>query len=477
MTDAPANRRLAHDLKFPRSQVGSLDATTTADVLAASGDVILIIDAEGVIRDIAVNRDDLMVHGVGGWIDLLWVDTVLADSTHKIEELLDAARTGKERRWREVHHPTPRGEVITLSYMVVGTGRDGRVIAIGRDDAASRALQQRLMQAQQSMEREYVRLRDAEARYRLLFQSSSEAVLVVEGATRRVVEANPTAEALFGAAQAPLKGKAFARLFDRTSQDAAAGLLAAGRGSNGAKGPKDQLSVEGRDFNVSAALFRQDRAEYFLVRLTGEVASAPSADELGLAALIDGLPDPFVATDEQLNIVAHNSAFLDLVRLATKDQAVGLSLHQFLGRPDVDRSLLISNLREHGVLNRFGTVVRTPFDVEEVEVSAVRAPHARTALYGFTIRRMGRRPADLQAGRAPELAHSVAKLTDLVGRVSMKELVRETTELVERLCIEAALELTHDNRASAAQILGLSRQSLYSKMRRFGLGNLGPDDD
>ena len=58
----------------------------------------------------------------------------------------------------------------------------------------------------------------------------------------------------------------------------------------------------------------------------------------------------------------------------------------------------------------------------------------------------------------------------------LKDLVRETTDLIERLCIEAALELTHDNRASAAEMLGLSRQSLYVKLRRYGLGDLDDDE-
>jgi hypothetical protein len=44
--------------------------------------------------------------------------------------------------------------------------------------------------------------------------------------------------------------------------------------------------------------------------------------------------------------------------------------------------------------------------------------------------------------------------------------------MIERLCIEAALVITGDNRASAAEILGLSRQSLYAKLRRYGLGDL-----
>jgi DNA-binding NtrC family response regulator len=56
--------------------------------------------------------------------------------------------------------------------------------------------------------------------------------------------------------------------------------------------------------------------------------------------------------------------------------------------------------------------------------------------------------------------------------MSLKDIVRESTDLIEQLCIEAALSYTSDNRASAAEILGLSRQSLYSKLHRYGLGNL-----
>ncbi len=61
--------------------------------------------------------------------------------------------------------------------------------------------------------------------------------------------------------------------------------------------------------------------------------------------------------------------------------------------------------------------------------------------------------------------------------MSLKEIVRESTDLIERLCIEAALAYTGDNRASAAEVLGLSRQSLYSKLHRHGLGNLSGDDE
>ena len=60
---------------------------------------------------------------------------------------------------------------------------------------------------------------------------------------------------------------------------------------------------------------------------------------------------------------------------------------------------------------------------------------------------------------------------------SLGRKVFETVARAQRLAIEAALQLTGDNRASAAEILGLSRQSLYSKLHRHGLGNLVADQD
>ena len=67
----------------------------------------------------------------------------------------------------------------------------------------------------------------------------------------------------------------------------------------------------------------------------------------------------------------------------------------------------------------------------------------------------------------------------LVGQMPLRDIVRDTTEIIEKLCIEAALELTGNNRASASEILGLSRQALYTKLRRYGIGGdrLGSQDD
>jgi transcriptional regulator PpsR len=167
-----------------------------------------------------------------------------------------------------------------------------------------------------------------------------------------------------------------------------------------------------------------------------------------------------------------------MAQLATPEQARGESLERWLGRPGVDFNLLAAHLREHGTLRLFATTLRGEYgSTTDVEICAVAVPDGgHQPSLGFTIRDVGQR-LTTERRIARDRPRSVEQLTELVGRVPLKDLVRESSDMIERLCIEAALTITNDNRASAAEILGLSRQSLYAKLRRHGLGDLDAGDD
>jgi transcriptional regulator PpsR len=139
--------------------------------------------------------------------------------------------------------------------------------------------------------------------------------------------------------------------------------------------------------------------------------------------------------------------------------------------------VLIGILRQHGSVRLFATTLRGEYGSNfDVEVSAVSVINGQQPCLGFTVRNVEKHAlTNLKAVR--ELPHSAVELTELIGRVPLKELVRETTDVIERLCIEAALKLTGDNRASTAEMLGMSRQSLYAKLHRHGLGHLGVEED
>lgn len=464
----------------PKQSLGNLDAEAAAKLISAAADVALIVDNEGVILDLAFGSDELSNEGYGEWLGQPWALTVTAESKPKVEALLRDAASDGSPTWRHVNHPSPFGADVPILYSAIKVGRAGRVVAVGRNLRAASVMQQRLVEAQQSLERDYARLRHAETRYRLLFQMASEAILIVDGATQRVVEANPIAVQLLGNSSKQVIARHFPDDFHSANATELHALLNAVRITGHAEDVPVRIGDRGPEFRVTASLFRQDNASHFLIRLSplqsaGAESAVARARSIVLRAL-EGSPDGFVVTDPTGRVLFANHAFVDLVQLATEDQVRGNSLDRWFGRPGVDLSVLIANLRQHGAVRLFATSLRGEFGaMSEVEISAVSVDSGPDACMGFTIRGIDRRLAAAPAAAGRELPRSVEQLTELIGRVPLKDIVRETTDVIERLCIEAALELTSDNRASAAEMLGLSRQSLYVKLHRYGLGDLASD--
>ncbi len=462
--------------KAPRKALTGLDAETVAGLVVASADIALILDRRGIIRDLAIPNPELLAELGGEWLGRSLGEVVTEDSRPKIELLMRDLAAGQVRA-RQVNHPLVDGRTVPIVYALSALDDDGRCIAQGRDLRAIAALQQRLIEAEQALERDYSKLRLAETRYRLLLQSIGEAVLTVDTGSQKIIELNPAAARLLNDDPKRLVGRAFAENFNaqtgRLVGDWLSGLRTAGR----AEPLRLRPTGAARDYRLNGILFRHENASHALLRLEplGDAAArtaAPGSGPASLADIVQRLPDAIVVTGTDGRVFSSNRAFLDLVQLATDEQVRNESLERWLGRPGVDLGVLIANLKQHGSVRLFATTLRGEYGaVTEVEISAVAIDEGSQPCLGFSIRNVDRRrPSDARPGR--ELPRSVEQLTELVGRVSLKELVRETTDVIERLCIEAALELTRDNRASAAEMLGLSRQSLYVKLRRYGLGDL-----
>ena len=464
---------ISRPLHAPADTLGALDVEVAARLAEVSGDLVLILDGDGTVVDLSMASGEMAIEGTDQWIGKSWLEIVTADSRGKVGDMLAIENSTKPTRWRQVNHPTSEGDV-PVRYWALPLGR-GRVLAVGRDMRAHAALQQRLLQSQQALERDYLRLRQAESRYRMLFERAAEAILVVDADTRRIREANPAALRLLGAPEASLTGKPLTSIADPNVQESLTAYLGA---VSAADQPPMAVALPGGRGSVilAASVFRQDQASYFLIRIGGGAMRDTRGDGQMLDILAR-MPDAFVLTDALLNVIEANAAFIDLTHMASVERVRGTPLAAYIGRAGIDLDLIVSQVREHGAARNMATIVRAADGAqEEVEVSAVSAPGADGGCFGFSIRIVARRSRDLPPATR-DLPRSVEQLTDLVGRMSLKDIVRESTDLIERLCIEAALSHTSDNRASAAEILGVSRQSLYSKLHRHGLGNLGIEDD
>ncbi len=474
---------LVQVFKSPQESLGDLGALSVANLIAAATDVAVVVDGQGSIRDVAFNKEELSLEldAHGRWLGSKLLEVVTPETQTKVRELLQDAAALKSSSWRQVNHPSPGGADIPILYSAINIGRKDRFVVVGRDLRPLAAMQQRLISAQQSMERDYVRLRHAETRYRLLFQVSSEAVMIVDASNNAILDANPAALALLDASAPQLQKAGLPGQFNAAGSQVIQTLLADVRATGRDSSARVRLAHGQRECSVAASLFRQEHASLFLVRLSSH-PSAPEASALKATSMLlnyfQAAPDGLVITQYEGRIVRANPAFLEMAQLSSVEQARGEALDRWLGRAGVDFNIALANLRQHGSIKLFATSLRGEYGASaDVEVSAVSLTDGDDKpSFGFAIRNVEKRLSAANSS-ARELPRSVAQLTELIGRVPLRDLVRETTDVIEKLSIEAALELTGDNRASAAEMLGLSRQSLYVKLRRFGLAEHSADEE
>jgi transcriptional regulator PpsR len=464
--------------KSPARWLAGIDADAAALLIAAAADIAVILDHDGIVRDFAFQSEALALEFAGHdhWLGQPWREQVTIESRQKLDEMVRDVQSKSLRNGRQVNYPAVRGADIPILFSVLPVGQSGQIIAFGRDLRAFATLQQRVVDVQQSFERDYARMRHIETRYRILFQMTPEPVLIVDAASLKIIEANPAARQVIGP-----KGKIIGLHLPDMIEAASAPLVEAMLANVRASGRADDvaLTLAGgqNDMVASAFMFRQGAAQLLLIRLSHAAAAADSErlltdSKAKLLKLVERVPDGFVVTDHDGAIIAANEAFLEMSQLRDEAQARGQSLERWLGRPGVDLGVLLKNLREHGSVRLFSTSLRDEFGAEtDVEISAGTVLNGGEPSYGFAIRGISRRVTpQAGAGASPRaFPKSLEQIIELIGRVSLKDLVREATDVIERLSIEAALTMTGDNRASAAEVLGVSRQSLYVKMRRHGL--------
>jgi transcriptional regulator PpsR len=229
----------------------------------------------------------------------------------------------------------------------------------------------------------------------------------------------------------------------------------------------------GRAVKVVPNVFRVGGDRVAICRLEAPVTQMPAAPETGLARTLRTLFDQGVEAmifADTSGVIRHaNDRFLEMVDAAHLSEVKGRHVAEFLSRGQVDFGVMSENVARGGHLRLYATEMvsdygsRTP-----VEVSAAMLQEGREQQIALVIRDAARVEAVRLPGGEAETA-SQQNILELVGSASLKEIVAETNDVIEKLCIETAIRLTNNNRVAAAEMLGLSRQSLYVKLRKYGL--------
>ena len=441
-------------------------------LLAAAADVVVLVGPDMRVEDVAYRDPSLTDYAPAEWIGRSFADCVTVESADKAKALVSGALGGRVLVGRQVNHPAQPGDGprarpdLAVTYRAVAVGRKRHFLLLGTDMRPVTELQSRLVRTQLDLDRDIRSLREAETRYRLLFALAEAPLLIVRQDHQDIIDANGQAGDLFGRPARKLVGMTLPSLFARSEQTAVAAKLAE-IGAHGRPGRiEGAVGKDEDDVTLLIEPYREIGGNHLLVRgvVTGGAEAAQSQDG-GLRAIIAAMPDGVLVVDRGGYIIDANDAALDFVRLASRDRLIGRRADRWIGGTAVDMQVLLSNLREEGSIRRFATVVRDELGGQTaVDISATHATDGNDTVYGIVLREAMSFEPEIE----PQ-PYGASQFTDLVGRVSLRDLVRDTADIIEKLCIEEALRQTENNRASAADMLGLSRQSLYMKLKRYGL--------
>ncbi len=455
-----------------------IDPELLSEIVATASDISLLITPEGRISGLTVNPHYRSFGHLGHWVGKHISEIVTKESYEKYQRRVKELRKPDVTSLPlEVNHMDESIWEFPIRYAMHSVGVDDTVLMLGRDLRAIAEMQQQLVMAQIALERDYETQREMDTRYRVLMEATRDAVVLVAMNNGRIADLNASAAVMLGGTRQDLIGAAIAQEFEGRRRGEFLESLS-NIASADAVSPVDLVARRSqRRLRVIPKLFRAAGERLMLCRIESQdqEAAAPRETSDNLQRLYQEGVDGIVFLDEDGIVVAANDSFLKLTDSTHLSNVRGRTMADFLARGTVDLRVLMDNTKRSRQLRIYATKILSEFNGQvAVEISATYINDRPRPGYGLVIRDASR----TEMLRRPGFSggdEGMRSVMELVGSSTLKDIVSETTDVVEKMCIQTAVDLTRNNRVAAAEMLGLSRQSLYVKLRKFGL--LSKDDE
>jgi transcriptional regulator PpsR len=408
----------------------------TDSINFAQPDITLSLDLTGVIRR-AVLSNAIANEAVSGWVGQPWADTVSAGNV-QVQRMVDDARATGVSAFRQVRQRFPSGLELSVEYAALRLRGDAGIVAIGRSLEAVAELRSRLMEARASMERDSWKLRDVETRYRMIFDASSEPVLLIGADDLRVIEVNPAAIRALGLAHrhAVLPGILAGQQASFNT------MLARVREQGKAPGIVIHMGPGRRPWLVRASLIAADRTAIFLLQLSpaGMTPSPVERDSDALDEMVAQLPEGFVLLDGGGAIRQANRAFLDLIQQHEEGTVLGKHLDQWLTSSDASAAMLLSEPQRGRRFYEFTAILQGELGARtEVVISASGNANEVCVL----VHRIASGEAS-SAGPAPPASGEL-------DAAAKRRVIEASIAAIERDCLLGAVELSRGARRKALE--------------------------
>ncbi len=446
-------------------------------IVSRISDVALLVTDTGVITGVSVNPEFPGGKNVETWQGTPIQDSLTIESVSKFElrlkQFLENAGSTKPV---ELNHSTPNGRgEIPIRYSFHNVGTDGTILMLGSDLRSVADMQQQLVSAQIALENDYEVQREHDIRFRVLMESSHTATVLVSVKSGNVVACNSAAEKLLGKTRTSLVDAPFAPEFESKGREDVIDRLVSAATEQSPATVIAKSTHGKRKLSLKPALFRGVNGQMLLCKIMVAGGLDTSLDELQsqLTGLYHNGVDAMVFVDASGHILSSNDAFPKLADITHAPAVQGRPITDFLSRGTVDLNVMLENARRTGTMRLYATRLISEHGFERaVEISTTQMTVEDRTIFGMIIRE-SRRTETSTASKKQITDVDMQSVIELIGGQSLKDIVARTTDVVEKMCIETAVEMTSNNRVAAAEMLGLSRQSLYVKLRKYDLVSKG----
>ena len=453
--------------------IPNLDQAATADLISRLCDFAFVISSDGEIIQTMTSPFLAPRLDLSSWKGLRFQDTLTTESVPKFEARIAQFKEGqKELRAVELNHrPTHQQTELPVRYTFHLSAEDGSTLLLGSDLRPVAEMQQQLVEAQIALENDYDARREHEIRLKVLMESSDVATVFIALNTGVISSCNSAAEVLLGRSRKELMDAPFAAEFEDEGVTSLIDRMVTAASDVSITAVLANSAHGGRSYRLNPTLFRGATSQMLLCKMEPEDSSLEPMDQLAthLVSFFHKGVDPIVFVNMSGQILSANEAFVSIANVTHAQTLSGRSMSDFFSRGSVDLNVILESARRNGKMRLYSTkILNEHGDERPVEISTTQIRTEREPIC-VLVMRIARRVEGISTPTSQMSEEEVNSVVELIGSQSLKDVVARSTDVVEKMCIETAIRMTSNNRVAAAEMLGLSRQSLYVKLRKYNL--------
>ena len=462
------------EMSWTSGLIPMIEPEKVSDIISRISDIALVLSPGGIVRGVLSNPSFKSRAGLSRWEGEPLRDLLTVESVRKLDQRLEEFLKDRSKPVRAVelnHAASGSQPEFPVRYSFHNIGNDQSILLLGQDLRPVAEMQQQLVSAQIALEQDHEAQREYYTRLRVLMAEMDEGTLFFSADSGAILDCNPAACTLLGRQRNDLIGSNIGELRATSEGDSLLDRLL----THASSGKSGALAVEGREpgslYNMRPTLFRTAGERLVLCRISRASGVAPKPDGLSehLESLYESGPDAIVFVSQDDVILSANDAFLRLTNLAQRASLKDRQITDFLGRGTVDLNVMRENAARKGSMRMYATRIVGEHGTEvSAEIATTFINAGRDPLLALVIRDTTR--AEAMRGTGGQITDvDMRSVVELIGSNTLKGIVAKTTDVIEKMCIETAVELTSNNRVAAAEMLGLSRQSFYVKLRKYNL--------